>query len=146
VISISGANGLPEKSVEDQVVSVKPVDMSYIPFLTQSMHKLHFLLIECLMTVNSWTVSVFPSKSNSVGKVIIRDAIPITLGHLMHLSCISIRRHIQCCKELGYCFLVPIKLEAYYFFDVKIGTCSHNLIKDWVILLLHMTPINSPSL
>jgi hypothetical protein len=59
----------------------------------------------------------------------------------MELSRIPSLLYIQGGKELSYDFIVPTLLESHKLSHVLGSTRSHNLIKNYVTLALHVIPI-----
>jgi hypothetical protein len=92
--------------------------------------------------VNLDTVCIISSKSKEPSKLLKGDLIPPFLGHSMEFSCVSPLLNIQAGKELSDDLIVPILFESHDIPQVLGSTRTHYLIKDRVMLFLHIGPVN----
>jgi hypothetical protein len=92
--------------------------------------------------VNLDTVYIILSKSKEASKLLKGDIIPPSLDHPLEFSCVSPHLNIQGGKELSDGLMVPILLESHDIPQVLGSTSTPYLIKDHVILSLHIGPVN----
>jgi hypothetical protein len=92
--------------------------------------------------MNIDAVCVIPSKSKESSKLLKGDLIPPPLGHPMELPCVPPLLNIQGGIELSNYLIVPILLKRHDIPQVFGSTSSHYLIKDRVMLCLHIGLIN----
>jgi hypothetical protein len=92
--------------------------------------------------VNSWVASIFPPKSKESSKLSIGHFIPLTLGHPMKFSCVSMLLKAYSGIELSNYFIIPIFLESQDISQVFALTSCNDSIKDWITLALHIGSIN----
>jgi hypothetical protein len=93
--------------------------------------------------VNSWAASIFPPKSKDSSKLSIGHFIPLTLGQPMKFSCILILLKVYSGIELINYLIIPIFLESQDISQVFGLTSCNDSIKNWIMLVFHVGPINS---
>jgi hypothetical protein len=87
------------------------------------------------------SVCIKPPKTKKPHKLSIGHPKPLSLCHPMELPSVSMLLDIQSSIELGNCLIVPILLKGHHISQVLSFACSHNLVKECVILVLHIPPI-----
>jgi hypothetical protein len=92
--------------------------------------------------VNLDVVCVIPSKYKKPSKLLKGDLIPPSLGHSMELPRVPPLFNIQGGIELSNYLIVLILLKRHDIPQVFDSTSSHYLIKDHVMLCLHIGPVN----
>jgi hypothetical protein len=92
--------------------------------------------------VNLDTVCVILSKSKEASKLFKGDLIPPSLGHPMKLPRVPPLFNIQGGIELSNYLIIPILLESHGIPQVLGSTSTHYLIKDRIMLSLHIGPVN----
>jgi hypothetical protein len=66
----------------------------------------------------------------------------MSIGHPMEVPCIPTLLNIHSCIELNNHFIVLIFLECYDIPQVFGSASSHKIIKNQIMLLFHIAPIN----
>jgi hypothetical protein len=92
--------------------------------------------------VNSWAVSIFSSEAKKSSKVEMLHFIPLTLGLPVNFSSDSMLLKAYSGIELSNHFIVPIFLESQDISQVLGLVGCNDSVKDWIMLVLHVGPIN----
>jgi hypothetical protein len=92
--------------------------------------------------VNLDAVCVISSKSKEPSKLLKGDLIPPSFGHPMKLPHVPLLFNIQGGIELSNYLIVLILLKRHDIPQVFDSTSSHYLIKDHVMLYLHIGLVN----
>jgi hypothetical protein len=92
--------------------------------------------------VNLDTVCIISSKSKEPSKLLKVDLVLPSLGHPMELSHVHPLFNIQGDIELSNYLIVLILLESHDIPQALGSTSTHYLIKDRVMLSLHIGPVN----
>jgi hypothetical protein len=87
-------------------------------------------------------VSIYNPKREIRGEVIKAYGEPVTLGHPMHPSGTISFLYLQGGIELSYDLHIPIIVDAHEDLQVVALTSSNYLIINWIMLLLHIPPVN----
>jgi hypothetical protein len=115
---------------------------SNTPSFAVSVHESHPATIKAGCKVNLDAVCVIPFKSKEPSKLLKGDPIPHSLGHPMKLPRVPPLFNIQGGIELSNYLIVPILLKRHDIPQVFGSTSSHYLIKDRVMLCLHIGSVN----
>jgi hypothetical protein len=92
--------------------------------------------------VNLDVVCVIPSKSKEPSKLLKGDLIPPSLGHPMKLPRVPPLFNIHGGIKLSNYLIVPILLKRHDIPQVFGSTSNHYVIKDRMMLYLHIGPVN----
>jgi hypothetical protein len=92
--------------------------------------------------VNSWADSIFSPKSKKSRKVGIEHFIPLILSHLVKFFCVYVLLKAYSNIELSNHFIVPIFLKSQDISQVFCLASCNDSVKDWIMLVLHVGPIN----
>jgi hypothetical protein len=92
--------------------------------------------------VNLVAVCIFSPKSKEFSKVLIGYLIPPPLRHPVKISYISPLLNIQGGKELSNCLIILILSKSHNISQVFGFTCNHIIIKDPIMLSLHVVSVN----
>jgi hypothetical protein len=115
---------------------------SHTPSFVARIHESYLARIKTECNVSLVAISIFSSESKKPSKLLIRNLIPPSLGHLVDFSCVLPLLNIQGSKELSYYFIVPILFESHGIPQMLGFTCSHHFIKDPIMLSLNVGPVN----
>jgi hypothetical protein len=92
--------------------------------------------------MNLDAICVIPSKSKEPIKLLKGDLVSSSLDHPIELSCVPPLFNIQGGIELSNYLIVLILLKRHDISQMFGSTSSHYLIKDRIILCLHIGPVN----
>jgi hypothetical protein len=115
---------------------------SSIPSFATGVYESHPATVKVGCKVNLDVICVIPSKSKEPSKLLKCDLIPPSLGHPMKLTHVPPLFNIQGGIELGNYLTVLILLKRHDIPQVFGSTSSHYLIKDCIMLCLHIGPVN----
>jgi hypothetical protein len=91
--------------------------------------------------VNLVVVCIISPKTKEPSKLFKGDFIPPSLDHLMKFSCVPPLLNIQGGQQLIDDLIIPILLESHAIPQMLGSTSTHYLIKEHVMLSLHVSPI-----
>jgi hypothetical protein len=115
---------------------------SNTPSFAARVHESHPATVKAGCKVNLVAVCVIPSKSKEPTKLLKGDLIPPFLVHPIELPRVPPLFNIQGGIELSNYLIIPILLKRHGIPQVFGSTRSHYLIKDHVMLCLHIGLVN----
>jgi hypothetical protein len=141
-ISFPMSHCLPKKIVQVSIEGKKIRSGPCAPSFVVWIHKLELAYIKVQCYVNLVAVCISSPKTKKPNKVLIGDLILPSLCHPGKFPCITPLLNIQDGKELSNYLIVPILSKSHNISQVFGFTCNHNLIKDPIVLSLHVIPFN----
>jgi hypothetical protein len=64
---------------------------------------------------------------------------PLVIQCISHTFCLL---YVESCIELSYDLYIVVIVNTHEFLNVMALTCRNDLIINWILLLLHVMPIN----